>query len=165
MAVIAVEGQRIARLLRLGVAHKKLGLKPLDQILALRVQNGGFGGEAGVHSRQHFRARAEGDIEGRALKAQACEFRLGLKSLTLGQEFARIGVLEGIDRLLLVPDAEHGAPQRVRMAGFIGAIACEEFLGQRIDDRPLFGRGVLGFIDQYMIKALVELVERPAARF
>jgi hypothetical protein len=45
------------------------------------------------------------------------------------------------------------------------AFAGEEFFGQRVDHRPLIRRGVLGFVDQNVIQALIQLVERPDARF
>ena len=40
-------------------------------------------------------------------------------------------------------------------------LAGEELLGQRLDDRPLLGVGVLRLVDQDVVDAAVELVEHP----
>ena len=82
--------------------------------------------------------------------------RQALEMLAVDVELGRIGALEAEDGLLLVADREDGA----RCAASRG-LAGEEFLGQLVDDGPLFGAGVLGFVDQNMVDAIVELVEHP----
>ena len=73
-------------------------------------------------------------------------------------ELARIGALEAVDGLLEVADHEQGAvrPSASRRAA-------EIFLGQRADDVPLRGVGVLRFVDEDVVGALVELVAHPFA--
>ncbi len=70
-------------------------------------------------------------------------------------EFVRRGVLERVDRLLLVADREHGAPDAAR-AGAGG-----EFGREPAHDLPLLVAGVLRLIDQHMVDAEVELVVHP----
>ena len=59
--------------------------------------------------------------------------------------------------MLLVADGKHGAG-----AGF-GACArvLEEFFGDALHDLPLRGGGVLGFVDEDVIEAAVELEQDP----
>ena len=52
---------------------------------------------------------------------------------------------------------------RVRQRSSASRIAREKFAGQRVDDRPLVGVGVLRLVDQDMVGALVELVADPFA--
>ena len=68
-----------------------------------------------------------------------------------------IGVrpLKAENRLFIVTDHEQGA------LGILRPVAIEPWLGQRLDDLPLPGVGVLRFIDQHVIDALVELVAHP----
>ena len=69
-----------------------------------------------------------------------------------------IGALEAVDRLLLVAHREQGA-QRVACA-----FACEELLGQALDDRPLLGVGVLRLVDEDVVDAAVDLEQHPGRR-
>ena len=72
------------------------------------------------------------------------------------QQRAGIGALEAEDGLFFVAHREDGAV----LAAF-PALTGEKFLGQFLDDFPLFGTGVLGLVDQDMIDAAVELVQHP----
>ena len=65
--------------------------------------------------------------------------------------------LEGVDRLLLVADREHGAVRRARRAPG----ADEELAGQGAQDVPLVGRGVLRLVEQHVVDAAVELEQHP----
>src|SRR5262249_30035788 len=70
-------------------------------------------------------------------------------------EFARGRALEREDRLLLVADGENRAPDEAR------AGAREEFAREPPDDVPLLRAGVLRFVDQHVVDALIELVVHP----
>ena len=72
--------------------------------------------------------------------------------------FFGIGALEPEDRLLVVADHEQRAPAILGLG-----IAGEIFGGERVDNRPLVGIGVLRFVDQDVVGALVELVAHPIA--
>ena len=63
--------------------------------------------------------------------------------------------MERVDRLLFVADGED-RPQRVACAA-----SREEFPGERLDDTPLGGTGVLRFVDEDVVEAAVKLVEHP----
>src|SRR5262249_45346263 len=63
--------------------------------------------------------------------------------------------LEREDRLLLVADRENRAPDEAR------AGAREKFAREPPDDLPLLRAGVLRFIDQHVVDALIELVVDP----
>jgi hypothetical protein len=70
-------------------------------------------------------------------------------------EFLRRGVLERVDRLLLVADREHGALDAAR-AGAGGELG-----RQPAHDVPLLVAGVLRLVDQDVIDAEIELVVHP----
>ena len=71
-----------------------------------------------------------------------------------------IGVraLETENRLFVIANHEQ------RALDIAGAIAIEPGPGQRLDDLPLPGVGILRFIDKHMVDALVELVAHPIGR-
>ena len=71
------------------------------------------------------------------------------------QKGARVGALKAVDRLLRVADRED------RAEAVAGALAGEELLGQRGDDRPLLGVGVLRLVDQDVVEAAIELEQHP----
>ena len=70
-------------------------------------------------------------------------------------EFLGRGVLERIDRLLLVADRKDRARERPR-AGAGG-----EFVGEVAHDLPLLLAGVLRLVDQHVVDAEIELVVHP----
>ena len=72
-----------------------------------------------------------------------------------GREGAGLDALEAVDRLFRVADGED------RAQGVVPALAGEEIRGERADDRPLPGVGVLGLVDQHMVDPAVQLVEHP----
>src|SRR5690606_31874640 len=69
------------------------------------------------------------------------------------------GALEAEDRLLVVADDEDRSQLTVALP-----FAGEEIVGQRADDRPLRGVGVLRFVDQDVVELPVELVADPRAK-
>src|SRR6266446_10519438 len=71
-------------------------------------------------------------------------------------KFARLGALEGKDRLLFVADGKNTARRFAARA-----FADGEFGDQLPDNRPLLRARVLRLIDQHMIDAEVELVVHP----
>ena len=70
-------------------------------------------------------------------------------------EFVRIGALEAENGLLFVADGKD------RAWTFPASLAGEKLPGDGGDDLPLFGAGILGFVDKYVIDAAVELVMHP----
>ena len=108
-----------------------------------------------VDGRKDARKRAEARVQ-RQLGERAVDFECGKPELpTRPAEQGRIGPLERIDRLLLVADREQGA------GPLHGAVAAEEFGGQLADHPPLFGIGVLAFVDEDVGDARIELVAHP----
>ena len=80
------------------------------------------------------------------------------------EERARLGPLETEDRLLEIADREDRAGLVSHAPTFgapFGPFARDELLGERFQDVPLHGAGILPFIDQHMIDATIELVEHP----
>ena len=69
-----------------------------------------------------------------------------------------VGPLEGIDRLLLVPDDE----DRTRMLCVMRAFTRREFLRQALDDLPLLGAGILRLVDQNVIDAPIQTIQNPS---
>ena len=66
--------------------------------------------------------------------------------------------LKAVDRLLFIANGKHGALDPLMlMAPFAG----KKLFRQFGNERPLCRRGVLGFIDQNMIKAAIELEQDP----
>ena len=105
-----------------------------------------------VHEAQHFRHRAA-----RGFQTHIGEIlRAGFEMRAVALEFLRLRALEGEDGLLLVAHREDGA-HMLALAAFAG----EHFLGQRLHDLPLFGAGVLRFVDEDVIEAAIQLVENP----
>ena len=74
-----------------------------------------------------------------------------------GVEDPGVGALEAEDRLLEVADDEQRPLQLAR------ALAAEELVGQRLDDLPLRGIGVLRLVHQHVVDARVELEAHPFA--
>ena len=72
-------------------------------------------------------------------------------------KFFRIGPLEAVNRLFRIPNGKDGA-------GFIGMTPGidKEFFGQNTHHFPLFGVGILRFVNQDVIKAFVEFEQHPA---
>ena len=70
-------------------------------------------------------------------------------------EGVRVGALKTVDGLFFVADHEQGA------VGFPGAFAGEELIGQGLDQVPLFGTGVLGFVDQNVVQPAVQFIKHP----
>lgn len=96
-----------------------------------------------VHDIQH---RARGTE--RMLQRAGCKARpTGKTAAEMGAhpvESRNIGALEGIDRLLLVAHDKKRPGPRVR------AFPGDQFGGQRLDQLPLFGTGVLRLVHQNM---------------
>src|SRR6202041_815874 len=76
----------------------------------------------------------------------------------VSRELRGVGALEAEDRLLLVADDEQGARRPISRSC---VPAGEEFLGTAADDPPLLPACVLAFVDQDVIEASFELVQRP----
>ncbi len=96
-------------------------------------------------------------LERHRLKREARGLESSLDVAAAGSELARIGALEGKDRLLLVADGKDGAHDPVARSG----TRCE-FRRQPFDDVPLPWAGVLGFVDQDMVDAAIEFEMDPA---
>ena len=116
---------------------------------------GAVGGEYGIHSGEHRAGRAEGNLHRDEPPDPAGPGDPGLEPFVVGEELIRIGSLEAEDGLFDVADGEHGA------VDLPGALSGEELGGQRADDLPLLGTGVLGLVDQHVVDAAVELVQHP----
>ena len=94
---------------------------------------------------------------------------LGVVFLTRPQDFGRfaemaahavelvgVGALKTVDGLLEIADHEQCPVPPLGLAG-----AGEELGGQRLDDLPLAGVGVLRLVDQEVIDVAVQLVAHP----
>ena len=66
--------------------------------------------------------------------------------------------LERVNRLLFIADDEHGF-FRIR----IHPQPRGQFTGQRLDHIPLGGAGVLGFVDQDVVKRAIQPIKHPVA--
>ena len=106
-------------------------------------------------------ARSTGSVErneissGRICQSWSALATRSWKCCRIAQEGLRVGALKAVDRLLGVADREDRAGAVAR------ALAGEEFLGERRDDLPLFGVGVLRLVDQDVVETAVELEEHP----
>ena len=138
---------RLTRPLRM-VAHGA----PAEHHARLRASPG----EHRVHRRQHGFRRAEGDVERHILPLPGGAANLRRKPVARGVEHGGVGALKAIDRLFGIADRENGA-QGVVARAFAG----KEFHRQRARHVPLFGAGVLRFVDENMVESAVELEEHP----
>ena len=117
---------------------------------------GAFGTfEHGIHELQHLLGRAIGGLQRRLLEHRAGALDQLLIDTAFLTQALRPRALERVDRLLFVADGEDGAPRR---------LGREELARQCTDDLPLFGGGVLGFVDQDVVHAAVQLVQHPGGR-
>ena len=106
---------------------------------------------------QYRRGRAERAFQAGCREIRAHAFQLGLEMLAHTPERLGLRALERIDRLFLVTDDEDRAPASAR------ALTREELGCDRGDDRPLRGCCVLSLVHQYVVDALIQLVEHPGA--
>ncbi len=130
------------------VRRKAIGIRGDARRDELVLENFVDGGE-------HARAGAERMLKLTKFELQLGALMRGCKVSPHLVEFLRRGILERIDRLLLVADRENraGAEMNARARG--------EFRDQSPDDLPLLVAGVLRFVDQQMIDAEIELVMHP----
>ncbi len=120
-------------------------------------------GENSVNHLQNRWGRAEGERQFHRMPAPFGGTRAGGEVIAHGLKGGWIGALKAVDGLLHIAHREQG-PGRAHgavIAVFIGAVAGEEFVGQGADHLPLFGIGILGFVDQDVIQPTVQFVEHP----
>ena len=115
-------------------------------------------GEHVIDGGKHGRHGAERQVERHAAPGEAGVARHVGEGSAHGVELREVGALEAVDRLLLVADDEQGAHLAAR-AGVV-----EELRGQRVDDLPLLGAGVLRLVDEDVVDAAVELEHAPTRR-
>ncbi|GFO80573.1 MAG: hypothetical protein A49_02000 [Methyloceanibacter sp.] len=111
-----------------------------------------------VHRFEYGNGRAERHVEGHFVPLHLRAARDAAKPASRLAEADGVGTLETVDRLLFVAHGE----QRAWL--FPRAGTGEKLRRQRVDDRPLLGVRVLGFVDQDVIDTAVDLVEHPRGR-
>ena len=111
-----------------------------------------------VHRFENGNGRAERHIERHFVPLHLRAARDAAKSASRLAEADGVGTLETVDRLLFVAHGE----QRAWLFPRTGA--SEKLRRQRVDDRPLLGVRILGFVDQDVIDAAVDLVQHPRGR-
>ena len=104
---------------------------------------------------QYRLGRAERDVERQLQPGLVDGIDALLEMLPHAQKGLRVGALKAVDRLLRIADRKDRA-DRVACA-----LAGEELLGQRGDDLPLLGIGVLRLVDQDVVEAAIELEQHP----
>ena len=107
-----------------------------------------------VHRVENGRRRAKRHVEIHFPKVDSLVF-LGQKILPHPFKFMRIRSLKRINRLLAVAHHKHGA------VFVLGAAAVKKFVGNRADDSPLVGRGILRLVNQNIVNTAVELIQHP----
>ena len=149
----------IDRAVRIGtVGQPHFGIPDFADHGVDRVEDGGSGAEAGVDRQvAEFAGKARAARIGLILSLDQ-QLRPGANSVAHAVEFARVGALKTEDRLLEIADHEQRAPALLGLAR-----PGEKLGGERLDDRPLVGVGVLRLVDEDMVGAAVELVADPFA--
>ena len=115
--------------------------------------------EHAVNRRKHACPGAEGIVELDMTPAEPGPVERPFELPAHIVEFVRSGTLEREDRLFLVTHREYRTLEERACAG-----ASREFRYQPFDNFPLVGACVLGFIDQDMIDAVIELIMNPGHR-
>ena len=131
----------------------------LDRLGIARQPLAGAGaGENPVDGGEDIVGRPERPVEFHRLEAALGGAHALVEEAAAVGKQPGIGALEGIDRLLFVADRKDGAVHAVARSE-----AGKEIFGEAPHHIPLVGAGVLGFVDQDVIDALVELVLHPGA--
>ena len=114
-----------------------------------------------IDKAKDFRCRTAGGLQlfvGEVLP-RAADMRP--KIVPVHIELHRVCTLKTEDGLLLVADGENGAGERIRLPR---AFTGEEILRQLFQDGPLFGAGILRFVDQDVVEPPIQPVEHPGRR-
>ena len=140
---------RPARMAGAGREMTYFGAVERDPVMRRRVPKNGVDGA------QHRLGRAERDLQRHDAPVLPGGVDARLEMTAHLEEGARIGPLKAVDRLFCVADREYRAQAIAR------ALAGKEFFGERGDDLPLLGVGVLSLVDQNVIEAAIELEQYP----
>ena len=136
-----------------------LAIGEVDRGIAIAAEAimGGLVLEDTVDTVQHRRGRAERMQQLRFLHRRIGPARQVIELAFDPRQAARISPLKAVDRLFLVADDEE------RAMGLPRAVPGEELLGNRTDDAPLFGGGILRLVHQNVIDTAIEFKAHPVA--